>query len=190
MNAEGTKRLNLIKSLVEEQGADGDKRWIIDQLVVSEATCQSLREQSSRWEAQALEAGVRIAELEALFALQQTRMAEATHMWQEATGKQDVLPDLGDLLAWLMARPAELEMQVEAAREVLEVADLRGDTDLPHPADDLKPWTARMRTAWEGLRVILARVDKALAEPQECICVNEATSRHCPVHGEPQEGKA
>ena len=31
-----------------------------------EATCQSLREQSSRWEAQALEAGGRIAELEAL----------------------------------------------------------------------------------------------------------------------------
>jgi len=29
-----------------------------------EATCQSLREQSSRWEAQALEAGGRIAELE------------------------------------------------------------------------------------------------------------------------------
>jgi len=109
MNAEGTKRLALIKSLVEEQGADGDKRWIIDQLVVSEATCQSLREQSSRWEAQALEAGVRIAELEALFALQQTRMAEATHMWQEATGKQDLLPDLGDLLAWLMVRLVELE---------------------------------------------------------------------------------
>jgi len=89
-------------------------------------------------------------------------------------------PEQGDNSAELWA----------AAVEVLEVADLRGDTDLPHPADDLKPWTARMRTAWEGLRVILARVDKALAEPQECICVNEATSRHCPVHGEPQEGKA
>ena len=63
MNAEGTKRLALMKSLVEEQGADGDKRWIIDQLVVSEATCQSLREQSSRWEAQALEAGAKVREL-------------------------------------------------------------------------------------------------------------------------------
>ena len=31
----------------------------------AEAACQSLREQSSRWEAQALEAGMRIAELEA-----------------------------------------------------------------------------------------------------------------------------
>jgi hypothetical protein len=34
-------------------------------LRAAEATCQSLREQSSRWEAQALEAEVRIAELEA-----------------------------------------------------------------------------------------------------------------------------
>jgi hypothetical protein len=123
MNAEELKRLTLIKSLVEEQGADGDKRWLISRLEAAEATCQSLLEQSSRWEAQALEAGVRIAELEA---------------------------------------------QVGAAREVLEVADLRGDTDLPNPADDLKPWTARMRTAWEGLRVILARADAALAgEPGE-----------------------
>jgi hypothetical protein len=36
-----------------------------DLLVVSEATCQSLLEQSSRWEAQALEAGARVKELEA-----------------------------------------------------------------------------------------------------------------------------
>jgi hypothetical protein len=83
----------------------------------SEATCQSLREQSSRWEAQALEAGVRIAELEA---------------------------------------------QVEAAREVLEVADLRGDTDLPYPANDPKLWSARMRDAWDALRAALQP-----AEPQE-----------------------
>jgi hypothetical protein len=65
MNAEGTKRLTLIKSLVEEQGADGDKRWLIGQLEAAETTRQSLIDQSSRWAAQALEAGVRIVELEA-----------------------------------------------------------------------------------------------------------------------------
>jgi len=36
---------------------------------------------------------------------------------------------------------------------------------------------------------VAVRADKALAEPQECICVNEATSRHCPVHGEPPRGR-
>jgi hypothetical protein len=66
MNAEELKRLALVKSLVEEQGADGDKRWLIAQLEAAEATCRSLLAQSSRWEAQALEAGGRIAELEAL----------------------------------------------------------------------------------------------------------------------------
>ena len=30
---------------------------------------------------------------------------------------------------------------------------------------------------------------KPVVEPRECICVNEATSRNCPVHGELQEGK-
>jgi hypothetical protein len=128
----------------------------------AEATCQSLLEQSSRWEAQALEAGVRIAELEALFALQQTRMAEATHMWQEATGKQDVLPDLGDLLAWLMARPAALEALVRELRDALTCAD----RDL---AETAVTTGYRMRddTA-QKMTDAFARADKALAEkPQE-----------------------
>ena len=160
MNDAGTKRLALIKSLVREQGADGDKCWLIVQLeteaqaleaggriaeleagirAVEELIADSrgvvglhLNGDEAPWdellaggrfedwlkdfsaalvpqEAQAPEADARLAELEALFALQKTRMAEATRMWQEATGKQDVLPDLGDLLAWLMVRLVELE---------------------------------------------------------------------------------
>ena len=61
--------------------------------------------------ASSVPAEARIAELEALFALQQTRMAEATRMWQEAMGKQDALPDLGDLLAWLIVRSVALVPQ-------------------------------------------------------------------------------
>ena len=45
----------------------------------------------------------------------------------------------------------------EAADELLEVADLRGDTNLPLPEDDEKLWTARMQTAWEELRAALER---------------------------------
>jgi hypothetical protein len=44
----------------------------------------------------------------------------------------------------------------DAAEELLTVADLRGDSDLPHPADDEKHWTARMQTAWDDLRAALA----------------------------------
>ncbi len=42
------------------------------------------------------------AELQQLFDLQYTRMGEATKFWREATGRHDVMPDLGDLLAWLV----------------------------------------------------------------------------------------
>jgi len=39
----------------------------------------------------------------------------------------------------------------DAADELLEVASLRGDNELPHPADDPKLWTARMQDAWDEL---------------------------------------
>ena len=41
-------------------------------------------------------------QLQAVFDLQQTRMGEATKLWQQATGEHDTLPDLGVLLDWLM----------------------------------------------------------------------------------------
>ena len=37
---------------------------------------------------------------------------------------------------------------VNAMSELIEVAILRGDEELPHPADDPKLWTARMQDAW------------------------------------------
>lgn len=46
----------------------------------------------------------------------------------------------------------------EAARELLEVASLRGDNDLPHPADDPKLWTARMADAWAELEAAVDEV--------------------------------
>lgn len=50
---------------------------------------------------------------------------------------------------------------VAALSELLEVADLRGDSDLPHPCDDPKLWTARMQTAWEDARAALAESEEA-----------------------------
>lgn len=68
------------------------------------------------------------AELNALFDLQHTRMAEATQLWRRETGRENVSPDLGRLLEWLMERYAEevivsesrlakLAPVVEAARQ-------------------------------------------------------------------------
>jgi hypothetical protein len=45
------------------------------------------------------------AELDALFELQQTRVAAATKAWQDAhPDRADVFPDLGELVNWLMVR--------------------------------------------------------------------------------------
>lgn len=98
------------------------------------------------------------ADLEHIFALQRTRMDIATAMWQGATGKLDVLPDLGDLLDWLQARIKALE---GCAQELLLVADLRGDADLPLAEDDSKLWTARMQQAWDDLRALLTPAPNA-----------------------------
>jgi len=47
----------------------------------------------------------------------------------------------------------------EAAQELVEVADLRGDADLPHPSNDPKLWTARMQTAWDDIRKAIAEYE-------------------------------
>ena len=47
---------------------------------------------------------------------------------------------------------AIVDRLTDAVGELLEVADLRGDADLPHPCDDDKLWTARMGDAWDEMR--------------------------------------
>lgn len=43
----------------------------------------------------------------------------------------------------------------EALGELVECASLRGDNDLPHPADDPLLWTARMQEAWNNADALL-----------------------------------
>ena len=50
-----------------------------------------------------------LSEHRALFQLQHRRMKKATEMWQEATGENDVQPDLGVLLDWLMEQIGDKE---------------------------------------------------------------------------------
>ena len=51
-----------------------------------------------------------------------------------------------------------MTLVLEAAEELLECANLRGDNELPHPANDPLTWTARMQEAWDGLE---ASIDAA-----------------------------
>ena len=64
------------------------------------------------------------------------------------------------------AANAELKQELDrlrdiyyASSELFEVAQLRGDNDLPHPADDPLLWTARMQEAWDELEYALHEQD-------------------------------
>lgn len=50
-----------------------------------------------------------LAELEELLALQHRRTAKADALWQQATGRPHVLPDLGTLIEFLLDRAARAE---------------------------------------------------------------------------------
>ena len=67
------------------------------------------------------------------------------------------------------ANPTPAETLKEAAQELLEVAKLRGDDELPHPSDDPKLWTSRMQTAWQELEAALT----ALADAPEAVAVEK-----------------
>jgi hypothetical protein len=58
---------------------------------------------------------------------------------------------------------ADLQEAVEALRELVVVAELRGDSDLPHPSNDDKLWTARMQDAWDDADNIVAAYIKIKA---------------------------
>lgn len=75
--------------------------------------------------------------------------------WAVAT---TVIRDLRDsaTMTTVVTLRASNAALVALLRELVEVADLRGDNDLPHPSADDTLWTARMQTAWDDAAVYLA----------------------------------
>jgi len=64
-----------------------------------------------------------------------------------------------------------LDILRDAVGELLEVATLRGDNNLPSPPDDPLLWTARMQDAWDCLQYAFDETDG------NNITTNEETSR-------------
>jgi hypothetical protein len=106
----------------------------------------------------------KIAEYDQIFALQQSRMGEATKLWQEATGKHDILPDLGDLLGFLMSR----------ARPTVPAGELnpRDPRIDPQPGDvvDMQPsakgkWTRHVDSVADGKVYFRSRFHGVYLDP-------------------------
>ena len=54
----------------------------------------------------------------------------------------------------------ENERLREVLGELIEVAALRGDTDLPHPEDDPLLWNVRMQEAWDDAERVIRGEDE------------------------------
>jgi len=70
------------------------------------------------------------------------------------------LIDAANLIRVNAALKSQLDKAEKVLKELVETAGLRGDNDLPHPADDPKTWSARMQTAWDEADAYLARTEK------------------------------
>ena len=112
----------------EELMTDAE-RWLISRLEAAEATCQSLRDQSSRWEAQALEAGVRIVELETRIKnLWERECYDDKTVFVCQDGSGAICVSYWDKLETTVARCAELEAQVRGLREIADQWDADKET--------------------------------------------------------------
>lgn len=67
------------------------------------------------------------AELQRLFDLQHSRVGEATELWQKATGKEGVLPDLGELVKWLLDKIAKQDSIIGRVSRMCEIAEKCND---------------------------------------------------------------
>ena len=66
-----------------------------------------------------------------------------------------ILGEIARKLSELVRERDRLRDIYYASTELFEVAQLRGDNELPHPADDPLLWTARMQDAWDDLETAL-----------------------------------
>ncbi len=116
-------------------------------------------------------------ELQALFDLQSTRMEKASALWREAHPSEKlVLPDLGDLLEWLMERP---EVNIEpddvvsltAAGEVVALRALAAEL-----VADLEASRAYGQAEYEAVFDSLTKAVARVVELERAAC--EAYNGH------------
>lgn len=72
-----------------------------------------------------VEARLELQDHRTLLDVQHARTAKADQLWQEAHQRPNVLPDLGSLIDWLLARAQHLEEEIQQLRQMARAALLR-----------------------------------------------------------------
>ena len=102
--------------------------------------------------------------------------------WGIEQGPQAVDGDYACRLAQYIKRTTDEAATLgDAVDELLEVAGLRGDNDLPHPADDPKTWTARMQEAWDVLASLREGSDGGIIKNCDTCAI---TGLLCPIRND------
>jgi len=70
-------------------------------------------------------------------------------------GNASELDEVKQAILSLHNRLNRVDQLENALLELVEIASLRGDNDLPHPADNPKLWTARMQDAWSEAEALV-----------------------------------
>lgn len=117
---ERRKTIHEAKARIEElESKLTDAEVRISRLVLMGEDYEHMLSENNEMRAKLKNAEDHTRELEALFDLQRTRIKEAEKMWQKATGKEAIFPDLGELLSWFMGRIKQLETERDEYKQVV-----------------------------------------------------------------------
>jgi len=106
--------------------------------------------------------------------MQHERTIRASVLWQEAHDRPNTIPDLGDLVEWLLA-------QIAAKDEAIS----GGVANTKMLAQYLPGLYREDATAWEDLEAALSpQTGKALTDYERYITLGKAASRACDVMSE------
>lgn len=144
-----TDTADAVLTVIVERG--GEKHpAIVAELDEANFQRDDLRAELLRTATERDDARAEIIDLRALFDLQQTRMVEATEAWraESPAERENVLPDLGDLLVWLMSRAEGAEAGREVERTGLRNAMDRISKAIEHSAHQTGVTSFATAKAW------------------------------------------
>ena len=175
MILEKDKEIDALKAKLTETEIDRDRwhgnwrdsldKWIDDTLKLKADLTEARKERD--------EAREEIKDFESLLELQRSRMKIADKLWQDAHNKPDTLPDLGDLIQWLMDRTERLVAVTKCGQQAAYLDHI----------DDLQEKLSSREKEVERAKILIDKYGFHLNNGRAC-------ARHCLCGYEDDKKKA